>query len=567
MSDACKSRAAELRRMKGKILLRRRLKLPLTLALIALSFAPPAAPAYARRQASTAALAPVQSIDAFSTPYQPGERLTYNVSFSSFATAAHVELFNAGHGTFYGRDGFQLRARVQTVGVVNAALYAVNDEYVTYVVPDIGLPFRTELRHFDAGAGSDATDASVPLVSYADGTTQTPTDAARGGTPSTNVSMPSTYDLLSALYRLRALPLALGANYPINAQVAGGTQYAAEARVMDGGSVKTPAGSFNTVTAQLRVPGNAQVNSYRLRIYFSNDRRHIPVLVTAQLPAGEVRAELASLEIVEEAPLPAAQIANALPNNQQPPANANPARLLAGGAGAAEAANTKEPSGLPFKVGEQLNFNFFLGTATQPVGVASFQVRARAKYFGRDGLLFASTIFTTEVGQRLFPVSDKYDSYVDATTLLPFRNEQRIQEGAHRAGGVIMLDQDRGTATFSEGGKGVEITVGTYDFVSVLYALRSFDLTPPKRNAVALLLNRRPRTLFISALRRETIELGGQRIPAILLALATDDPDGDRFNLRLWISSDHRRLPLRFAANTPLGPVRADLSIIPTATQ
>jgi hypothetical protein len=101
----------------------------------------------------------------------------------------------------------------------------------------------------------------------------------------------------------------------------------------------------------------------------------------------------------------------------------------------------------------------------------------------------------------------------------------------------------------------------------VLYALRSFDLTPPKRNAVSLLINRRPRTLFITAVKRENIELGGQRIPAVQLALATDEAQGDRLALRLWVSLDRRRLPLRVTATTPLGQVRADLSIIPLTRQ
>jgi hypothetical protein len=51
------------------------------------------------------------------------------------------------------------------------------------------------------------------------------------------------------------------------------------------------------------------------------------------------------------------------------------------------------------------------------------------------------------------------------------------------------------------------------------------------------------------------------------LALNTSDSDGDKLALRLWVSTDKRRLPLRLTAVTPLGPVRADLVIIPTALQ
>jgi hypothetical protein len=238
----------------------------------------------------------------------------------------------------------------------------------------------------------------------------------------------------------------------------------------------------------------------------------------------------------------------------------------AGGAAAADAANTDISSDLPFKVGEQLNFNFFLGTSPQPVGVATYHVRARNRYAGRDGFWLSATMSTSNALQQVFPVTDKIETYVDAKSLLPFRSQLQIREGNHRLQGVVSLDQERGSATVTDGST-IEIPVGTYDLVSVIYALRSFDLAPPKRNAVSLLINKRPRTLFITSLKRETIELGGKRIPTYQLALATDEAQGDRLQLRLWVGADRRRLPLRITATTPLGPVRADLSIIPLNAQ
>jgi hypothetical protein len=326
---------------------------------------------------------------------------------------------------------------------------------------------------------------------------------------------------------------------------------------------------------QLRLRGNPAVNDYRPRVYFTDDARHVPVLLTAKLKTGELRAELVSSELINLTPqaAPAGGVIAAQPLNTNPP----PARVVipapAGGgdgaavpaAGAAETDSSNLPD-LPFKVGEQLNFNFFLGTSPQPVGVASYHVRARNKYVGRDGLWLSATMGTTNALQQLFPVSDKIETYVDVKTLLPFRSQLQIREGNHRLQGVVSLDQERGSATVTDGST-IEIPVGTYDLVSVIYALRSFDLTPPKRNAVSLLINKRPRTLFITSLRRETIELGGKSIPAYQLALATDEPQGNRLNIRLWVGSDRRRLPLRLTATTPLGPVRADLSIIPLTTQ
>ena len=48
----------------------------------------------------------------------------------------------ASHGNHFGRDAIQLRAHVETTGVVNVALFAINNDYVTYIDPETGLPFR-----------------------------------------------------------------------------------------------------------------------------------------------------------------------------------------------------------------------------------------------------------------------------------------------------------------------------------------------------------------------------------------------------------------------------------------
>jgi hypothetical protein len=483
-------------------------------------------------------------------PYQAGEKLTYNVSFSNFSTAGHVELFNAGRGRFFDREGFELRARVQSVGVVRAALYAIDNEYTSYVDPQTGLPFRTRFQRLEGGGASQISNGQVQAAPAVEAT-------------------PATYDFLSALYRLRALPLTVGATYPIRAE-SDGLPYDAELRVVGREAVKTAAGTFNALVTQLRGRNNSTVNDYRPRLYFSDDARHVPVLLTLRLKSGEIRVELASSELMNvTATLPPGNVAQ---NAQPPQPTPTPARVVvpspAAGAGVAEAigANADTSSDLPFKVGEQLNFNFFLGTSPQPVGVANYHVRARSRYAGRDGLWLSASMTTANALQQVFPVTDRIETYVDAKTLLPFRSQLQIREGTHRLQGVISLDQERGSATVTDGST-IEIPVGTYDLVSVIYALRSFDLTPPKRNAVSLLINKRPRTLFISSLRRETIEVGGKRIPTYQLALATDDAQGDRFQLRLWVGADRRRLPLRLTATTPLGPVRADLSIIPLNAQ
>ena len=495
-------------------------------------------------------------------PYRVGERLTYTVAFSNFPTAAHIELTVASRGQLYGREGVELRAHVETIGVVSAALYSINNDYISFVDPSTGLPYRVQQAIREGARVEDLTrDYNAPLVGA----------SAPASTVETGAS--GTYDFLSALYRLRALPLTQGATYPFVVQN-GANTYNAEVKITGHELLKTNVGSSNALVAQVRVRDNKQADNYRVRVFFTDDERHLPVLITARHSAGEIRVELASAEFLSDIP-PAAVAAT--PTPQPPgiklPPGTTPPRVPPG---TTPPVNTVQPpanSGaalpeLPFKPGESLNFSFFMGTNPQPVGVASFLVRPRAKYFNRDGLLLTASWQTAGAGATLFPVNDQINSYVDAATLLPFRTELSIVEGKRRARWTVSSDQLSGSALFDDGTR-VEAPIGTHDLVSVFYALRSFDLTPGKRNAVSLLVNKRPRLLYVTALRPANITLagGGKPIQAVELSLATSDADGDRFQLHLWVSTDKRRLPLRLTAQTPLGPVRADLAIIPTSLQ
>lgn len=497
-------------------------------------------------------------------PYRVGEHLTYTVSFSNFAVAAHVELSVASRGQLYGREGVELQAHVETVGVISAALYALNNNYFSFVDPETGLPYRARQEIREGARVENLTrDYNTPPGESAIPSKQT-------------VAAPSaSFDLLSALFRLRALPLAPGAVYTLSVQN-GEAVYNVELRVTGRENLKTNLGSSSAIVTQARVRGNAEADAYKVTVYFSDDERHVPLLITARHRAGEIRAEIASAEILTEAQPVAgapnlAQPAPTEPGVVIPPAT-RPGPPAAGGATATNGATTAPTPAaaapaLPFKPGDELNYSFFLGNGAQPVGTASFRVRARARYFNRDGLLFSASLQTAGAGATLFPVNDQFSSYVDAVTLLPFRAEQTIAEGPKRARFVVSSDQGSGSALFDDGTR-VEVPVGTHDLLSVFFALRSFDLTPGARpTQVSLLVNKRPRVLFITPLRRADLLLAGQQIPAVELALRTNDPAGDRFSLRLWVSTDKRRLPLRLTATTPLGPVRADLAIIPTALQ
>jgi hypothetical protein len=476
-------------------------------------------------------------------PYVVGERLTYNVSFSNFVSAGHVELFVAARGTSFGREAIELHAHVETTGVVYAALFSLNNDYISFVDPTNGQPFRVQQVVREAARSSNtATDFNQPAGSAA------VPDKLRTG------EFPGSYDFLSALYRLRALPLAEGSTYYLTVH-SESQEYQVELKVKGHESIKTNVGSFNAIVTQVRVINDSVANNYHVQIYFTDDERHVPVLITAKTGAGNVRAELAGSQLVA-----------GLPAKVAPPKPVEIPKPTPGPIGAPISNNNSLSGLLPFKVGEQLNYQAYLATVQQPVGSIAFQVRPRGRYFDHDGLMLNVTAETTNAAQKLFFAKDVFSSYVDPETLLPFRAEVQIAEGNRRSKETLTINQDYGTATTDQGRK-IDMPVGTHDYLSIFYAVRSMNLAPPKRNAVSILVNGRAKTLVITALRRETIQLGSQKIPAIQLSLTTDDQQPDKFALRAWISDDDRRLPLRLTATTELGQLRVDLVILPLNRQ
>jgi hypothetical protein len=469
-----------------------------------------------------------------SAAYRVGERLTYNVSFSNFPDAAHVEVEIMSRGMHFGREAIRLRAHVETNGVINVALFAINNDYTTYIDPATGLPFRVEETPRDAIRSADSVqDFNQPAGNEAVAPKQK--------------GFPGTYDFLSAFYRARALPLAQGAVYDLSVR-GQGVDYQAELKVVGQDVIRTNVGSFPTIVTEVKASGSPLKN---IRIYFSDDERHVPVLIRGRVRSGDLTAELAGSELIkppEEAPTPAPKIVVA---PAPVPAPAPPAALS---------------ENLPFKIGEQLNYQVFIGTNNTPMGLASFQVRGRQRYFDRDGVFLNVTAQTTGAAAALFVARDQIDSYVDPKALLPFRTVLNLLEGRRRLNQTLNVNQDNGVVTTDGGGR-IEIPVGTHDYVSFFYILRTFNFAAKKRNAVAVLVENKPKTLFVEAQKRESIQLGDRAVPALALSITSDDPQPDKYQLRLWLSDDRQRLPLRLTCTTKLGPLRADLAILPITPQ
>jgi hypothetical protein len=466
--------------------------------------------------------------------FQVGEKITYNVGFANFTDAGVVELMVVGREKVAERDALRLQARVRTTGVVAASIFPLENEYNSLVSPETGLPFRIQQTLRESNA---------------------PTDVRRDFSENLTTNPNNVFDFISAIYRVRSLNVTNGAQIPIkvwqNEQI-----YEAELRHAGRKTISTAVGAFSANVVQVRVLNNDKYNQMRLQIYVSDDERRLPVAFTLKHRNGDIRADIASVEIVQTEPVvvPIEPVPTPIPTPRLPPTpRPTPAPKP-------YVPNEPLAADLPFALGEKLNFE--ISRNAQKIGSLAMEIKERNQFNGRDAVQL-SAVVTESAEPNFISSGSGVSSFIHPEYLSPFRTDIRAGGNLGKFTRTLSFDQERGNVSDDKAAS-TEIPVGTHDLLSLAYAIRTFrfdfgDKTATRDIKVAVFLKGTPTIITIRRLGGEPVEFAGKSVKTMSLALSTGDPRIDAFNLRLWLSEDARRLPLRFAFTTPLGEIRARL--------
>ncbi len=455
-------------------------------------------------------------------PLVPGETLSYYVSWGSFTTAGRLDLEVVDQGSFFGHDGYQLRARVNTSGNVRSVFQEIDNQYTSYVQAGTLLPHRIETSIRQGSRGSDdllIMDQQGRQARYAD-------DSQRSLSG-------ETYDLVSLLYALRTKGFGSGAKGKFFA-IYGRDLVEVDIKVQDRARITTPTGTYNAVRVEIDPKDQSK---YKTQVWFSDDAQKLPVLMTAKLPFGEVRAQLSGVSY-----------------NPRPKPIWTKEKYTEGPKGAGEKYAEVEKS-RPFGLGERIVYNVSWGTFAT-VGKASFSVRQRGRIGNRSVIELAGEASTTGLARGLIEVEDEMISVVDAATLAPLRTETRLREGKRRKQITADYNWSDGTVKLTNGTH-FRVPAQTLDLVSLFYAVRAAPLTVGGVFNFGLLnANHRPLVLTFKAAKVEQIGSQLGNLPAIQVDVLRDKD----LLAQVWISNDTRRIPLYLAVKTRFGELRLTVS-------
>jgi len=227
-----------------------------------------------------------------------------------------------------------------------------------------------------------------------------------------------------------------------------------------------------------------------------------------------------------------------------------------------------------FVVGEKLVYGVrvtvpSLGLRDAPVARFSTEVVEQGMFHGREGLRLLVRAETIGfVKATLFDLDDRFVTYLDPVTRLPYRAEADLKEGGRVERTVTVFDQSGRTAQVN-GGRLIKLSGDTYDLAGLLWTTRNLDFEGPTTIRLSA-LNERNGTLVtveIERLGRETLEVAGQTVPVVQLALRPLDANGkpsDERRIRLWITDDAYRYAVRITGGNEIGEFKAELSRFPS---
>jgi hypothetical protein len=193
------------------------------------------------------------------------------------------------------RGGFESKLHLESVGLVSK-LFKVEDDYVSQL--NSGLCVQT--AHSVTHEGVRQREANTTYDYDAHKAAYLERDRARNTTLlQREIELPNcVHDVIGGLYFLRTLNVDVGS--AIQVPVSDGKKVVnARVEAQQREDVKTPAGTFHTIRYELFLFNNVLWNrSGHLYIWFTDDRRRIPVQIRFRLPftIGTVTLQLEKVE-------------------------------------------------------------------------------------------------------------------------------------------------------------------------------------------------------------------------------------------------------------------------------
>lgn len=230
--------------------------------------------------------------------------------------------------------------------------------------------------------------------------------------------------------------------------------------------------------------------------------------------------------------------------------------------------SSSTPSNFPtinntaFAPGEYLKYRVSYGT--MDAGEVIMMVKSTTvRGGGRELIHLEGTGKTLGGFNSFYKVIDKYESYMDKKSLMPWYFYRRVNEGGYKINQDYTFFQDRNTV--SNGKKSFNVPAGIQDMISSFYYARTMNFSNMKAGKVfqfKCFMDDEIWPLKIKYVGDEIIKIksGKYKCHKFVPVVQTGRVFKSEKDLNFWITADANKIPILVKAKIPVGYVKLHLT-------
>ncbi len=214
-----------------------------------------------------------------------------------------------------------------------------------------------------------------------------------------------------------------------------------------------------------------------------------------------------------------------------------------------------------FQIGERIDFKVNYGMIN--AGHGSLSIKGTEEVGSKTTYHIVAKGKSAGFFDMFFKVRDTYQTFVDTSSLLPLKFTRDIEEGNYKVKQNVIFDQENKTAQSED--DTIDINPITQDLISFVYYLRSLDLSNIKKGDEV------PITIYLDDELFETYfkYVGDQKIRTkfgrvncmtFVPKMKTGRMFDEEEDLKVWITKDRLKLPVRIKSDLMVGSIRMDIT-------
>ena len=216
-----------------------------------------------------------------------------------------------------------------------------------------------------------------------------------------------------------------------------------------------------------------------------------------------------------------------------------------------------------FVAGEVLTFRLHYGIIN--AGTATLEVNSAVDSISKKNCYRVTGLARTAKSfDWIFRVRDSYESIIDANTLLPYQFNRKIEEGKYRKEEHVRFDHIKGTAVNNKD-ETYTVPKDVQDIISFFYYVRTLNFEhAPVGEIFPIMgfLDNKVTPLNVKFMGREIVKSDLGKISCIMLEPQLKDgkvmKEGE--NMRVWLSDDKNKIPVRVQASILVGALNMDIT-------